>query len=55
MHDRFDNDFHQASEELGILRDERDLYQTNVGCAQMSQLFLQLGFVSPIAKETEQF
>ena len=26
MHDRFDNDFHNACEELDILRDERDLH-----------------------------
>jgi hypothetical protein len=55
MHDRFDQDFHNACEELGILRDESQLHQTKVGCAQMSQIFLKLGFVSPVAKETEQF
>ena len=55
MHDRFDNDFHNACEELSILRDERELHETSVGCAQMSQVFLTLGFVSPIAKESEQF
>jgi hypothetical protein len=55
MHDRFDQDFHQACEELEILKDESQLHNTQVGCAQMSQIFLKLGFVSPIAQESEQF
>ena len=36
MHDRFDNDFHEACEELTILEDESLLHETSVGCAQMS-------------------
>lgn len=55
VHDRFDADFQKACFELDIVQhpEDADTYKPNVriGCAQMSQLFLKLGFVSPIAQE----
>lgn len=55
VHDRFDADFQKACFELDIVQqpEDADTYKPDVkiGCAQMSQLFLKLGFVSPIAQE----
>ena len=58
VHDRFDADFQRACYELEIVHqpEDADVYkpEVKIGCAQMSQLFLKLGFVSPVAQEQEQ-
>lgn len=57
MHDRFDQDFNTACQDLGIIRKgaaDNEIHSTKIGCAQMSQTFLRLGFVSPGAWEAEQ-
>jgi len=58
VHDRFDNDFSKACYDLEIIQVPEDAEnfkpEVRIGCAQMSQLFLKLGFVSPIAQEHEQ-
>lgn len=58
VHDRFDQDFNKACTDLQIIQkpEQADEYDENVrvGCGKMSKLFLQLGFVSPIALENEQ-
>lgn len=58
VHDRFDADFQRACYELEIVHqpEDADTYkpEVKIGCAQMSQLFLKLGFVSPVAQEQEQ-
>jgi hypothetical protein len=55
VHDRFDADFQKACYELEIVQvpEDADQYkpEVKIGCAQMSQLFLKLGFVSPVAQE----
>ena len=56
MHDRFDQDFNTACQDLGIIRKgaaDNEIHSTKIGCAQMSQTFLRLGFVSPGAWEAE--
>lgn len=58
MHDRFDQDFTKSCLELGVIEEagEAEEYREDVkvGCGQMSKLFLSLGFVSPVALESEQ-
>lgn len=58
VHDRFDQDFTRACQDLEIITDpaQAEEYQEDVrvGCGQMSKLFLTLGFVSPVALENEQ-
>lgn len=55
VHDRFDTDFQRACSELDIVQSPEDAEnykpEIKIGCAQMSQLFLKLGFVSPVAQE----
>lgn len=59
MYDRFDADFVRVCAEVELLEDPDDEVNTNdldiqISCAQMSQLFLNLGFVRPDGRESEQ-
>lgn len=58
IHDRFDKQFNEAAADLGICGSvheaEADISSVQVDCPKMSLLFLKLGFVSPVAKESEQ-
>lgn len=57
LHDRFDQDFNRACKDLGIVQErasDRDIHNTDIGCASMSQIFLKLGFVGQQTWESEQ-
>ena len=60
VHDRFDHDFNETCIQLGHIetleQGESPAHMTKVevGCAQMSHILLNLGFVSPVAQEKEQ-
>ena len=59
MYDRFDVDFVRVCQEVELLEDADSDVNTNdldiqISCAQMSQLFLNLGFVRPDGRESEQ-
>lgn len=59
MYDRFDHDFVHVCQQMELIDDEDDDINTNdydiqISCAQMSQLFLNLGFVRPDGRESEQ-
>lgn len=59
MYDRFDADFVRVCAEVELLEDPDSDLNTNdldiqISCAQMSQLFLNLGFVRPDGRESEQ-
>lgn len=58
MYDRFDQDFVRVCQQMELIDDADDEVNTNdldiqISCAQMSQLFLNLGFVRPDGRENE--
>ena len=58
LHDRYDNDFNYVCQQMGIIDSPQEAEQHDphleVDCGQASQILLKLGFVQPIALETEQ-
>ena len=58
MYDRFDADFVAACQDLDLIQDDASDLNTNdmdikISCAQMSQLFLNMGFVRSDGREAE--
>ena len=55
MFDRFDIEFQNTSENLGLItHGQEDIREAKINCSQMSQLFLNLGFVGQEGKDDEQ-
>ena len=59
MYDRFDQDFVRICQQMELVDDTDSEVNTNdldiqISCAQMSQLFQNLGFVKPDGRESEQ-
>mmetsp|Transcript_5313 Transcript_5313/g.8949 ORF Transcript_5313/g.8949 Transcript_5313/m.8949 type:complete len:152 (+) Transcript_5313:929-1384(+) len=59
INDKFDQDFKLTSVELGLIGANQaqnidNLNKFQVTCSQLSQIFLVMGFVSPVAQEEEQ-